>query len=538
MKKFQFSKYSIIGLFSIIISVGFTACIEDIGWNVDPAYNRLFSTLTFAATPTATTVTLKWQKMPNTDHYVIELHKDSLEFSHLVATFDNVTDDSLVIPDLIGNYRYSARIKGMSNTAGKGESRFIELTFKTKAEQIMLPVAAGDKTSNSVTVHWIPNSKVTHLLVTPAVDNPTPIKLDITADEAVAGAKQVTGLLANTTYKVDIYNTDENLRGSITFRTYEEVPSIGQVIYMQPGDSINLRLAEATSNAVTLVFPQGSYYQRDTSLPLKDGMSIVFYGLPGANPATISLNSVVLGANHGTLRFENLNITGKFNNADGTLAATQRDYFINQGLISNVSSLEFKNCQIHNFNRNLLRLKDAGDFKTIDNLSITGCTVFEQGSGSYPLIGNTIANGLINNITISSSTFYNMYHSVIQQSLVNSTSITISDCTFNNIVGAGRYFIDCSTFGPTGAFTLSNCIFGKSFDVAAKGIRSSKIPTVVNSYKTSDWVTAANAIPGLTDYSGASTALFKSSSAGDFTINDGTFAGRLDSGDPRWRLAQ
>jgi len=534
MKVKKLYKPIIGALFTAIIVLGMTSC-NDFDFPTDMSYSRMFRPVAISTdSVTATTAIVKWNAMAGVDHYVVEISRDSLEFGTIVNRVEvPATFNALKLTNLNGDTQHSARVMCVSGT-DVADSKWINVAFKTKAEQIMLAVGAADKTSTSATVKWIAGSTVTHLTVE-QVGGATS-RVELTAPEMAAGVKLIESLIANTTYKVNIYNTDANLRGSVTFRTYEEVPSIGQVIYMQVGDSINLRLAEATSNAVTLVFQQGSYYQRDTPLLLKDGMSVVFYGLPGANLATISLNSITLAANHGTLRFENMNITGKFNLVDGTLATTQRDYFINQGLITNVSSLEFKNCTIHNFNRNLVRLKDAGDFKTISNLIISGCILSDQGTGGYPLIGNTIANGLIDNITISGSTFYNMSHNFIQQGLVNSTSLTISDCTFNNIVGPARYFIDCTaTFGPTGAFSITNCIFGKTYDVLGKGIRSSKIPNIVNSYKTSDWVTASNPISGLTDYSGASTALFANPSTGDFTIKDSNFSGHLTAGDPRWR---
>jgi len=260
--------------------------------------------------------------------------------------------------------------------------------------------------------------------------------------------------------------------------------------------------------------------------------------MPGSNPPTLSLNAINLSASHGTIRFENLNLTGKFNGPDGILTTGQRDYLFNQGTVTMVNNLEFKNCLFHHFNRCLVRLKDAGDQKTINNLKIDGCVMYEQGVGSYPLIGNTIANGLINNISITNSTFYRILHNFMQHSAANLTSIVISNCTFNNVVGAGRYLIDCSTFGPTGEFSISNCIFGKSYDALAKGVRSSKTASVNNSYKTSDWITAGNIIPSLTEYSGTSVDLFTDPTNGNFKIKDGSFAGAKDSGDPRWRITE
>jgi hypothetical protein len=540
MKNIHLSKYLIAALWAIMSAFGLISCTEDLGWNVDPAYDRLFRTLSFDTDSLkATSVILRWQSMPLTDHYVVEISKDSLEFNTIIKTYDSITTDSVLVKDLMGNARYSARIKGVSTKQGKGESEYVSMTFKTKAEQIMSPLTQDDISFTTVKLSWVPNSTITHLLLTPQnADTLQPVKLIPTDVEKQAGKMTVTGLTAGVTYNVGIYNTDENLRGSLVFRT-NELQSIGQIIEVQEGDSIHLKLAQATSNAVTLIFKQGTYYQNNTSITIKDGMSVLFYGMPGSSLPTLSLNSITLSANHGTIRFENINLTGQYKNADGTLATSQRDYLFNQGTVTNVNNLEFKSCYFHNFNRNLVRLKDAGDQKTINNLKIDGCVMYEQGSGAYPLIGCTIANGLINNISINNSTFYRILNNFIQHSVSNPSSIVISNSTFNNIVGAGKYFIDCSaSYGPTGQFLISNCIFGKSFDATTKGVRANKAITVTNSYKTSDWVVGSNAIPSLTDFAGASTDLFSDPNNGNFTIKTSSFAGAKDTGDPRWRITE
>ena len=72
----------------------------------------------------------------------------------------------------------------------------------------------------------------------------------------------------------------------------------------------------------------------------------------------------------------------------------------------------------------------------------------------------TASNHVIDNISITNSTFYNIGRLFLHNKS-NSNSVLIADCTFDDIIAAGRYFFDySSSYGPTNGFTLSNCIFG------------------------------------------------------------------------------
>jgi hypothetical protein len=137
----------------------------------------------------------------------------------------------------------------------------------------------------------------------------------------------------------------------------------------------------------------------------------------------------------------------------------------------------------------------------------------------------------------------------------NSTSIDISDCTFDNVVGgSGKALVDLSTL--VAPVTITNSILGKT-QLLSGGltIKTAGTLTITNCYSTSDWTAAASTatagITGaLTAYSGASTDLFTNVSVstiasstapytttvGNYKIKAATFTGANSAGDPRWYL--
>jgi len=111
------------------------------------------------------------------------------------------------------------------------------------------------------------------------------------------------------------------------------------------------------------------------------------------------------------------------------------------------------------------------------------------------------------------STCYNFAKGILLNSMANSESVLVENCTFNDMIPGGNYFMDFNTY-TVSSLNINNCIFGKTKDPAlSKGIRASAGTTVNtnNCYNTSDFFTAANNIPGLNPYTGLSTDLFKKS---------------------------
>jgi hypothetical protein len=536
-------------LLVIAIGVFISSCEDPNDWGVDESYNRMFRPATCTVdNVTATTAEVTFAKVNGVKLYVIEISHDSLTFDKIVSTIEINTDTietsgvsgyKLKLINLFGNTPHSVRIKVTSST-DVPDSKYATVYFKTKAEQIMSQVGASDKTSENALIKWQAGALVTHLVVTPA--GGTPQRIDLSDTEKAAGSKLLTGLTEETNYTVEIYNTDANKRGTITFLTYSNPPAADRIVWLAMADTLAIQtvIDSCTATSLTIVLPNGNYtYRSGTDIPLviKAGLKMLnIYALPGTVKTKLKIKSFSLPTTVAmtALSFENLNVVGYDYTADYCLNPSEP--------VGTISTVSFKNCQLSDF-RGVLRIRNA---LTVTNFIMTGCIVSHI--KDYGLItADTDGNPLIDNITIEGSTFTGM-DVFIQHRYRNSTSINISNCTFYDMITSKKYFVDYNgtTLGPN-TFSITNCIFSKARYVESSGVltygsgyRASIVPTVSNCYKTSDYITqsATYDFPGLVDYGKTSAVLFTDPASGNFLIMDNTFAGKSTAGDPRWRPAE
>jgi hypothetical protein len=546
MRKILMSKYiyCLLFLFTALFS-----CKDENEFPVDKSYERMFRPHTLVAEDiTATSVKLTWPIVTGTSSYILEMAKGNT-FDQIVKTYEfkadelnhptDATDLEFTVSDLVGVTDYSARIK-VTSKAGIPDSEYSMVSFSTPAEQIMLPVTELEYTS--AMINWKPGVEVTHLNVTASGGQAQ--KVEITADEKTAGQKSLPALNQGTTYTVEIYNTDSNKRGNITFTTPSlNLPAADQVIFLKKTDVFSQATIDTLTKSPVIVFPAGGVYSNNSALVLKNGLSITFYGEPLSPMPILAWNGVTLPATAGTIRFENLDITGlQYDN--GVETTTKRSYIFNQSVASQTEAVIFENCKIRNFANTPFRIQSSNPI-AVGRLVFNKCIAFDcgvnaSGNGSYSFIHNSVATGKINTIEITNSTLYNIGYSLILHNLSGSESVKIEKCTFNDFVGDGRYTIDYNN-QVVGTFSLANCILGKTKSPAntASGIRiAGAAVTAINSYKTSDFIATAQAtkvIGGLIEYTKASTDLFIAPTDGDFNFKDQNFEGKDLAGDPRWK---
>ena len=173
----------------------------------------------------------------------------------------------------------------------------------------------------------------------------------------------------------------------------------------------------------------------------------------------------------------------------------------------------------------------------ISTISINNCIVSDL--GSYGLITVDNAANKVENILIRNSTIYRVGTTVVTNVKNSLTSvIAIEYCTFNEAPFYAKYLIDMNTFTVTTGISINNNIFGvgkaSGANISVKGCRSGTTATGTGNYTTSDYVSSGNALPGVTAYTVASTALFTDVVNGNFKVLDGTFPGKSSAGDPRW----
>ncbi len=536
----KIKNYIILPLISILLSVGFYSCDDANDWGVDGSHDRLFSPIDLQATIDGTQVTFAFKKTYESGlSYTLEISQDSLQFTQPVygpvdiVPVVNSGDNSILGYQLPGGIlkpkkQYSARIKCFRE--GSNESKWSTVVFTTSSEQILKPIDQAKLTDKSVVIEWnVPNS-VTHFMFGPKGNLK---RFEITADEKTSGVKTFSSLVSSTEYVAEIYNgnTVDDIRGSRNFITPDQLPE-GNIYQLQPGDDLSAIISSQTKD-VTIVFPKNSSYEITLLTAIPRDINLTLWGQGAVKPQMIINGNLNLPEAGKTLAFENLEVRAG-TKTDGTFY----EYLFNQSTATIMESIIFKNCIVRDFKNSPLRLQSGSP--VINALTFDNCIVSNigdnGGTGTYAFIH--AQSGKINNIKISNSTFSKIGYSIILHNAGSSESVAIQSCTFYNIIGNTRYFVDYNTYSVSNTFDIRDNIFAKTLSSAAtaRGIRNAGVkPNAINSFQTSDFVLSANPISGVTDYTKTSADLFVNPDGGNFTIKDQSFAGKTDSGDPRWR---
>lgn len=548
--KRKYIKFISSGLFTIIAALSLVSC-NDFEFPVDGSFRRLFSSVTFeTGTVTATSAKLTFSKVNEATAYVIEFSEDSLQFTNIVkavqVSLDTLKADAgttnkytLLVSNLKGGTRYSARLKSITKTAEIPESKYDMVTFLTKSEQIFKGIITTEKTDISVILHWdATGADITHIVLTSLADGSI-INYQLTDADKTAALKLFDGLKGSTTYTAVIYNAD-NKRGELTFRTNESVPSTGVIIRLTGTEDIYTVLKDLSGD-ITLVLPIGSSFvatwfdpvlaTTSTTLPLNDNItSLTLWGVEGGTQAKLNATSVKMGAGITKLKLKNIEYTGNLATAD---------YFINESVTRALSEVTFDNCNIHTV-RGIFRLQNDANYTVIEKISFTGCIIHDL--GSYGLTNTAVANVKMNNLEVRECTFYNMTDAL--GNMKNSAaSIIIDACTFYNCFGNGKYIFNFNvTFLPV-TFSISNSIFGKINSTVLDGTQSMRATSpkmttqfMFDTYKTTDcFVNVGYPMTGVNEYLKSSTDIFTDPVNYNFTLKDKDFSGYSTAGDPRWR---
>ena len=299
----------------------------------------------------------------------------------------------------------------------------------------------------------------------------------------------------------------------------------------------------ADEGSVTVRFEEGAEYTLvgvdpvtgdPAGLTIPNNLSITFFGAEGSEKATLKISrEIVLGGTHAYVHFMNLIIN------DGGA-----QYLFNQGLDAAVAEITFKDCEINNFTRSVIRFKDEKSI-SVDRISFEDCTISNQGSGAYACITLDSKAYTVGNIEFTNTTFNTLQHNLIalnhsSRGLAAVNTINFTNCTFYNHVGSTRYLVDAGSDSQGPTVTLRNTILAKTFTAAladgvwsstSRGIRS-KVVNVYDTYITADGVFGSNAIKNCLNYAGISEDLFTDPAKGNFTIKDRNFPEGI--GDKRW----
>lgn len=240
----------IIWFSAMMVGLGLSSCKENLlqeitELNLD---QTLSPTELTAQIVNRTNVRLNWRRVSNAQSYNVEVF-DNAEFSGTAAaTADDVTMDQLpyTISGLEGETIYYVRVQAIGEETR--DSKWINATFTTDAEQILNEVDAETLTAESATLTWPAGEFATEIILAPG-----DIRHAVTSAEIAAGSATITGLSSDVTYTASLKN-GEKTRGIVSFTTL-----LGEgVIKVTAEDDILEVIAAAEDGAILAIEP-GTY---------------------------------------------------------------------------------------------------------------------------------------------------------------------------------------------------------------------------------------------------------------------------------------
>lgn len=533
-----------------------TACTDGNDWGVDSAFDRLFGVNSDKISVTAEDLTaeVSFNPMKGAEYYIIEVSTDSLyddvamggSNAKVYGANKEVTKSPYTLEGLVGDTRYYLRMKCVAE--GKNDSKWCYYksgqTFKTKAEQIFYEITDADRFEDHINLKWNAEMEATNIVVITAEEEVQNITLDATAK--ATGEITVSGLNPSTAYTFIIYN-GEAKRGTISTSTTAAMPAgdyktqLPATITVLDQTTINDIVAQAQAAVgsnnigITIGIPAGLTLDAKgidpetgeaTGLYIPDGVSVTFFGLPGGDTPVLNIvKSINIKGGRNYLRFENINFT------DGGC-----QYLINQSADATISEdLTFTQCRFEGFERSVIRTQGSPVI-TIGSINLDNCVLTNMSKGNgysvFQFKLDTPANQEIGSLNLNNCTFDTAQRSFIETSASPlKNGITITNCTFYNVVQSGRYLIDAN--GQPTNITLKNTILGKTYIETAKGVRTAGEITVENCLRTSDCIFASNDLKELPMGDLTSAEIFADPDNHDFTLKINQ---RL--GDPRWFPAE
>lgn len=505
-----------------------TSCTDDNDWNVDPSYDRLFHSIELSVTPLDDRAEVSFKKMPNTDYYIVEYSTDSLSNDiPMGGTEHSVVDSSFVnspdsIYNLDGNTEYYIRIKGRSNTGKSSNWKYLDkFKFKTKSEQIITGV---DVTSSTATVNFIAGKTIDAVYVYKSSEDST--KVEFTPEDVTAGKITITGLKANSSYKVKLWNK-ENVRGTYSFKTTEAYPEGYEILTLTESDDLGTLLKEATSDKVVILMPKDATYkmtstetgeQKGLTIPANI-KSIYFWGTAGS-VSTWKVKEIKVEGDKDLIRFYNLNLENE---------GTSADYVINLGNAVNISAIQFDKCNIRK-TRGVVRMKVSDAFQ-VGSIDINNCVINQIGSYGVIAAGKEAPKNELGSINITNSTIVSVGGPMV--AVYNKiTKVNVDHCTLYDAVYSGKYLIDTNKIADI-IPNFSNTLIGQSAALSDATATSYKNAPFVDVYYTNEFTWKSKLQIG--DAAEISSAeLWVNPAKGDFTVQDKYQSKYGSLGDPRW----
>jgi hypothetical protein len=475
-----------------------------------------------------------WTKVKEAKSYTAEISADSFKTVIKSATIDTNT----VVFDNLGwltLYQIHVRANAIVDTKNSGFS-FLGERKTEKFPSIMATPASAEILDKAILLRWTNKAEaVTNFKVTLKTGGTLVKDVPLLAADITNQFKVISGLLPQTTYIATLYS-------GTTIRGYETITTAAQIITgtnivdlsqdTNPDVLTSAYLTSLTTGA-TVILKRGMTYNVTGVVNMDKAVSFVSEVTFFAPPAKINLAgnfSMAASTNISEVSFKTIDLIG--NPTDGYAGK----YVFNINAVTTIAKITFDDCKIKAV-RGVLRTQAGPQINTV---TINKCLIDSIAGYGVVTCDNTAST--ISNIVLTNSTISDAQKVLTSKS--NATSVWIENCTFYLAPMNPNYFLDYGALNVTGGITLKNNIFGAGKPSAATppvltvgGFRPATLNiTSAGNFKTSDltWLLGTD-LPGLADYTGLSTALFRNPGMDDFTIIDTKFSGKSTAGDPRWR---
>lgn len=484
-------------------------------------YDRLFSpTEIDTRIRNAVDVTVSWNAVDKATGYVLELYLGTTAGDTPLRT-DEATTNSFTYEGLEGETEYFVRVKAVGEAIT--ESKWVENTFETGAEDIFEEVANADLEATQVTLRWPAGEEADIITLTPG-----DIVYDITPEDIAAGCATITGLTPETEYTAVMTRGDKT-RGTVTFITEMD---LGGATLLTP-DMDFVAAIEGAEAGTVFALESGTYVipdeeeaagklaiSADVTLTAvdADNMPIINGSIAINNGASFTANNIVF---------------------DGTGTESHAFDFVEAG---NCGHLSLSGCEVRNYSKGFfyLNLATLVNTITVDNCLIHGI----ECSGSDMFDSRF---GVYNSFTLSNSTVWNSCASRdfirlddASDSFAGVTPvITVTNCTLDGCSNNSSRRLLYVRF-PGNSITFTNNLVSNMPD-CGRGF-SDNSATAVPTFSNNNYWNTKNLVSeggeGKAKFFDAEgTTLdpgYKDAANGDFTLSNEDLIDE-EVGDPRWR---
>ena len=475
----------------------------------------------------------QWTKVKDAASYTAEISRDSFRtvIKSVTADTNLVTFDNL---EWLALYQIHVRANAAAESKNSGFS-FLGERKTEKFPSIMATPTSQEILDKAVLLRWTnKGDAVTNMKVTLKTGGTLVKDVVLNASDIASQYKVISGLLPQVSYTVTLYS-GTTIRGYETFTTVAQIINGTNIVDLSQdsnADVFTSAYLSSLTNGALIILKRGMTYNIG-AVNIDKSVSFVsevtFFGTPAKLNLVGNFN-IAASSNISEISFKTVDLIG------AALDGYASRYVFNINVVSTIAKITFDDCKIKAL-RGVLRTQAGPQINTVSFNKCLIDSIAGYGVVTCDNTASTVQNVILTNSTISDA-------QKVLTSKSNATSVLIENCTFYLAPQNPNYFLDYGALAVTGGITIKNSIFGAGKPSAATppvltvgGFRPATINiTSAGNFKTSDLVwTLATDLPGLADYAGASSALFKSPATDDFTIIDTKFAGKSTAGDPRWR---